>query len=100
MNNVSKFLLGLFLAALTLGGSAFKKAETAKAARATVFYILTTEGQYERTNLVPTNSNCENEADHKCWLGYSVDKGDSFMASSAPTADRISESSSNGLYIQ
>ncbi|MGX5687400.1 hypothetical protein [Arcticibacter tournemirensis] len=100
MNNVSKFLLGLFLAALTLGGSAFKKAETAKAARATVFYLLISENQYQRSNMAPTNGNCENEADHKCWLGYSVDKGDSFSADAAPTADRISESSSNGLYIQ
>lgn len=68
MNNFSKFLLGLFLAALTVGGSAFKYAENAKAARAAgdIYGNKPDDNSYQRLTEGYNPDLCEGESPNPC----------------------------------
>ncbi len=68
MNNLSKFLVGVSLAVVMIGGSAFKMAENAKAARAAGdVYVNTADGSYTRISAAMYDpGNCQNSANQPC----------------------------------
>lgn len=68
MNNLSKFLVGVSLAVVMLGGSAFKMAENAKAARAAgdVYGNKPDDNSYQRLTEGYNPDLCEGESPNPC----------------------------------
>jgi hypothetical protein len=93
---MKRLFIGLFATGVALGASTFTSLAS-KRLFATYYYVLTDEGTYRKIGVPPDPNNCEGTAFHKCFLGYSTNKGEFFSSSSIPAAP-IVESPSNGLY--
>lgn len=95
---MKRLLFGLFAAGVALSTSAFTTF-TPKKKFTIVYYVLTNEALYQRVNDTPDPSNCEGAAAHKCFIGYSSYRGESFSSDAIPATPTF-QSNYFGLYVQ
>lgn len=77
MNQFKKVALGLAVAGLAVGFSAFKTAEKKTDALANTYYVLVSNAQYQKVSgsNKPSLDKCQETSSHACVISYSVDPG-------------------------
>tara|TARA_R110002033_G_scaffold36621_1_gene75230 strand:- start:5423 stop:5728 length:306 start_codon:yes stop_codon:yes gene_type:complete len=99
MKNFQKLAMGMLVAALAIGFSAFTGTTKTEKTTASVFYILTSSNQYQRYTGggQPSEDGCEDIADHNCVIGFDSDQGSTIDANALPSAPTY-QSSTKGLW--
>lgn len=100
MNNFKKVALGLAIAGLAVGFSAFRTAEKKADALANTYYILTSNTNYQKVSgsEMPSLERCQDSAQHPCVISFATDPGPSNLTPGSLPATPNFQSPERGLW--
>lgn len=100
MNNFKKVALGLAVAGLAVGFSAFRTAEQKKESLANFYYVLSAPGVYTKApgSSMPSTDNCSEEAVHSCIISFETDQGTNPLNANSLPAPTNFQSSERGIW--